>query len=78
MNDLLGSDLPSDGFDTLGGFIYNHVGHVPEGGQTITVPNFEIIILAVDGQRIQQVQMKRIAAEDNGNGEPDETSDSES
>jgi CBS domain containing-hemolysin-like protein len=78
LNDLLGSDLPSDGFDTLGGFIYNHVGHVPEGGQTITVPNFEIIILAVDGQRIQQVQMKRIAAEDNGNGEPDETSDSES
>ena len=59
LNELLASDLPSDGFDTLGGLIYDHLGHVPDPGQSIFVPGFEITILAVDGQRISQVQMKR-------------------
>ena len=59
LNELLASDLPSEGFDTLGGFIYDHLGHVPDPGQSILVPGFEITILAVDGQRISQVQMQR-------------------
>ena len=60
------SDLSSDGFDTLGGFIYDHLGHVPKTGQRIQVPNFEITILAVEGQRIHQVEMKRIPGDGNG------------
>jgi CBS domain containing-hemolysin-like protein len=64
LNDLLDSDLPSDGYDTLGGFIYDHLGHVPETGQSIAVPDFEITILAVEGQRIQQVQMTRTPSSD--------------
>ena len=59
LNELLASDLPSEGFDTLGGFIYDHLGHVPDAGQSIVVPGFEITILTVDGQRISEVQMKR-------------------
>ena len=59
LNELLASDLPSEGFDTLGGFIYDHLGHVPDPGQSIVVPGFEITIMAVDGQRISEVQMKR-------------------
>ena len=70
LNELLASDLPSDGFDTLGGFIYDHLGHVPDPGQSILVPGFEITILAVEGQRISQVQMKR---RPNGEGGPTET-----
>lgn len=66
LNDLLDSDLSSDGFDTLGGFIYDHLGHVPKTGQRIQVPNFEITILAVEGQRIHQVEMKRIPGDGNG------------
>jgi putative hemolysin len=71
LNDLLDSDLPSDGYDTLGGFIYDHLGHVPEPRQRIEVPNYEITILAVEGQRIQQVEMKRVpdgGSEDSGAG----------
>ncbi len=68
LNELLDSDLPSDGFDTLGGFIYDHLGHVPGAGQSILVPGFEITILAVDGQRISEVQMQR---RPNGDSAPD-------
>ena len=30
LNLLLSVDLPQDGYETLGGFIYNHLGHVPD------------------------------------------------
>lgn len=74
LNDLLESDLASDGFDTLGGFIYNHLGHVPEAGQAIRVPDFEIRIVSVDGQRIQSVEMQRVSA-NRATGEGDDAID---
>ena len=60
LNELLESDLPNDGFDTLGGYIYDHVGHVPEPGQAIDAPGFSITILTVEGQRIGRVKMERV------------------
>ena len=68
LNGVLEIDLPSDGYDTLGGLIYDQVGHVPNQGQVILVDGFEITILAVDGQRISSVEMKRraISSDDGG------------
>lgn len=59
LNELLDSDLPSEGFDTLGGFIYDHLGRVPDVDESISVTGFDITIVAVEGQRIQQVLMSR-------------------
>ena len=60
LNDLLESDLPSDGFDTLGGFIYDHLGEVPEAGQILQIPGIEIQILNIEGQRISKVKITRV------------------
>ena len=60
LNEILESDLPSDGFDTLGGFIYDHLGEVPDEGQILQIPGLDIEILKVEGQRISRVQMKRV------------------
>ena len=70
LNEILESDLPSDGFDTLGGFIYDHLGEVPDEGQVLQIPGLDIEILKVEGQRISRVQMKRvpIASEVGGAG----------
>ena len=57
LNDLLETELPSNGYDTLGGFIYNQVGNIPEPGQSVEVPGLRIEILRVDGQRIGLVKM---------------------
>ena len=62
VNDVLDVDLPSDGFDTLGGFIYDHLGHVPDAGQSFAVPGLEIEILKVEGQRISLVRMTKVPA----------------
>lgn len=60
LNELLETDLPNEGFDTLGGFIYDHLGQVPAQGQTFTVDHLEIKILQVDGQRLAKVQIRRL------------------
>jgi putative hemolysin len=36
-NEVMGSDLPVDEAETLGGFIYNRIGRVPSNGETMLV-----------------------------------------
>ena len=64
LNEMLETDLPSEGFETLGGFIYDHLGHIPSERQTFVTNNLEIEILKVDGQRISQVQIKRLPTDE--------------
>ena len=63
INDLMETDLPADGFDTLGGFIFDTMGRVPEAGERLEVPGLEIEILQVEGQRIARVLMTRVPIE---------------
>ena len=71
LNELLETDLPSDGFDTLGGFIYDHLGEVPAEGQTVQIPGLDIEVLKIEGQRIAQVQMTRVPLLEDVDGEAD-------
>jgi len=72
LNDVLDADLPSDGFDTLGGFIYDHLGHVPDAGQTFAVPGLEIQVLKVEGQRISRVRITKVPVLDDDEMEEDD------
>ena len=64
LNEMLETDLPNEGFETLGGFIYDHLGCIPSEGQSFQIGNLEIKILKVEGQRIAQVQIKRLSLPD--------------
>lgn len=58
LNDSLRLDLPSDEVDTLGGFLYNLVGRVPEEGETVEYDGVHFRIVRLDGQRIAEVHMR--------------------
>ena len=60
LNELLSTDLPRAGFETLGGFIYDHLGSIPAEGLVFTVNDIELDILKVEGQRIAQVKLRRL------------------
>ena len=60
LNELLSTDLPRSGFETLGGFIYDHSGSIPAEGLVFTVNHLELDILKVEGQRIAQVKLRRL------------------
>ncbi len=56
VNKLLGVELPAEGGDTLGGFIYSQLGKVPAVGDTIQFGAVRIEVLSVAGRRIKQVR----------------------
>lgn len=62
VSDLLEVDLSEiyDTVDTLGGFIYSHLGRVPEQGEVLEIADWRLTVLGVNSRRIEQVQAERI------------------
>ncbi|HEY9076023.1 MAG TPA: hemolysin family protein [Anaerolineaceae bacterium] len=58
-NEIMGSHLPRESADTLGGFIYGRIGRVPAGGETIEVDDLFLIVEQVSGRRIRKVRAQR-------------------
>jgi putative hemolysin len=50
--------LPAGGIDTIGGFVFNQIGHVPKAGERIKVEGGEFKVRRVVRARIQQVELR--------------------
>jgi CBS domain containing-hemolysin-like protein len=59
VNLLAGSRLPKDTSETLGGFIYSHLGRVPIRGEVVEAGGLRLIVDQVVGRRIQKVRASR-------------------
>lgn len=55
-NEVMGSYLPPEEADTIGGFIYNRVGRVPSNGESLQVDNLVLTVEQVTGRRIRKVR----------------------
>jgi putative hemolysin len=73
LNVLLNVELPQEGYETLGGFIYNHLGHVPDAGETFTFESISFAIEDVIGQRITNVRIEKPTEDELAREEPDTT-----
>ncbi|MGH7201604.1 MAG: transporter associated domain-containing protein, partial [Planctomycetaceae bacterium] len=59
LNELFHYDLPEDAdFDTIGGFVLDRLGRVPEPGETVTWRNLRITVLAADKRRIDRLRIE--------------------
>ena len=59
LNQLLDSALPTEGSDTLGGFIYSELGKVPVVGDRIEYQDLDFTVESVAGRRIKKVRVER-------------------
>ena len=58
VNRLLGLDLPDDeGYDTLGGFVSNHLGRIPAEGTTFTHDGATYVVLSAEPQRVNRLRI---------------------
>ena len=64
VNEELGVDLPDDEWDTVGGLVFNTLGHVPHEGECVTVDGLEFCAERVQGRRIVSVLVTRVPASD--------------
>jgi len=56
---MIECSFPEGEYNTLAGFIYHHLGGVPEIGDTIELPKCKITVERMDGHRITLVSLER-------------------
>ena len=59
--DLLGTELPEGGWDTVGGLLLDMAGRVPAEGESVTVDGFRLVAERVQGRRIARVRIEPMA-----------------
>jgi CBS domain containing-hemolysin-like protein len=57
LNDLLGETLPTGDWDTVGGLIFDALGHVPVVGEGVEVAGRRFVVERVEGRRITSVRI---------------------
>jgi Mg2+/Co2+ transporter CorC len=58
-NDRMGSELPLEESDTLGGFVFGLMGHQPALGECANWDGMVFSVEATDGRSIQKVRVLR-------------------
>ncbi|BBL76478.1 HlyC/CorC family transporter [Methylomagnum ishizawai] len=64
-NRYFGADLNDDQFDTVGGLIVHHIGHVPKRGEKVEIGPFRFIVLRSDNRRVHLLKLVLLPSPDN-------------
>lgn len=56
-NEYFGANFSDDEFDTIGGLIVHHLGHVPKRGEKAELGRFRFIVIRADNRRVEQLKL---------------------
>jgi len=59
LNDLIGTDLPHDRWNTVGGLMFGLLGTIPTEGQSVSLQGFRFLADKVQGRRVTTVVVRR-------------------
>jgi putative hemolysin len=59
LNELTGAEMPTESVDTIGGFIYDLLGRIPEEGERLSWDELQFVVEKIEGQRIATVIVKQ-------------------
>jgi CBS domain containing-hemolysin-like protein len=57
--DRLGVEMPTEEYDTIGGFVFGLLGRLPQEGDQVAWGPLEFTVEQTDGHRIQKVRVVR-------------------
>lgn len=57
VNEMIGTRLESEEFDSIGGFIIGHLGRIPEENEVVEVDNIRLCIESLDKNRIMKIRI---------------------
>lgn len=61
VNERLGLHLPEEAdYDTMGGFVFSELGHVPVPGETLLWNNLRVTVLEATRRRIERVRIENL------------------
>ncbi len=59
-NELFGTSIESEDYESIGGFVLEQLGHFPKWGETIRWEDLEIVVRRVRGVRIEELLVTRL------------------
>jgi putative hemolysin len=60
INELVGTDLDSEEFHTIGGFLFGLFGRLPKVGEQIRYHGLRFLILEMDGKKIEKLKITKL------------------
>jgi putative hemolysin len=60
VNELLGTNLLSKDFNTLGGFVFGLFGRMPKVGEQLKYKNLKLEVLELEGRKIDKVKITKL------------------
>ena len=64
INEKLNLDIPEGDYQTLAGFVLDRLGYIPEKGEILEFGGLKLTVQQMDGVRIDQVEIKRVALQE--------------
>ena len=64
LNDLLHTEMPAGDWDTVGGLVFNLLGHVPVEGESVEADGHRLVAEKIQGRRIGRVRIVPLPAEE--------------
>jgi CBS domain containing-hemolysin-like protein len=60
VNALIGFDLKSEEYNTIGGLLFGLFGHLPKIGEQLRFHELRFLILEMDGKKIEKIKITKI------------------
>jgi putative hemolysin len=70
VNDLLDVDWQAEDSDTIGGFVYEQLGRIPNPGDSVQAGDYTITVLSTEGARLKQLSIVRHQSPEGTRPEP--------
>ena len=77
LNEMLGTDLPEDGWDTVGGLVFGTLGRVPVVGESIELAGMLMTVERIQGRRVGKVLVEHRSGETSVDSDTDSDTDSD-
>jgi CBS domain containing-hemolysin-like protein len=70
VNEHLNLDIPTEGSETLGGYLYELFGHAPQIGESVQVDSVRFAVEGVQRKRITWVRIEKLSSGESSEGQP--------
>ena len=60
INELVGIEIKSEEFHTIGGFLFGLFGHLPKTGEQLRYHGLRFLILEMEGKKVEKLKITRI------------------
>ena len=77
INDALGTDLSSEDYDSLGGFVIGALDHLPEAGEQVQHENIVLTVESVEKNRIDRIRLRFLNEEEMAREEEEKAGESD-